>query len=127
MYKAGTVAELENLGLGNKVPVEVYQEAHRIVRMLDENFGDGRDVDEEDGGFVLVIENKEDLANFCKDYVEMDSPTREYVEFLPTTKEPYFNVFFLYNEYEFGITLLIPMSIVPENLLEEFKHETIET
>ena len=75
----------------------------------------------------MVIENEEDLVDFSAEYVELDSPTREYVELLPTAKEPYFNVFFLYNEYEFGITLLIPMSIVPENLMEELMHETTST
>ena len=43
-----------------------------------------------------------------------------------TGKEPYLNVFFLYNEYEFGITLRVSKSIVPENFLEELMHETIK-
>ena len=124
MLKVGTVQEVECPTFKERVSKEVYQEALRIVTMLDENFCGGRDVDEDDGGFVLVIESKEDLADFSAEYVELDSPTREYVELLPTAKEPYFNVFFLYNEHEFGITLLIPVSIVPENLLEEFMHET---
>ena len=122
MLKVGTVQEAESLAFKDKVSKEVYQEALRIVTMLDENFGEGRIVDEDDGGFVLVIESKEDLADFSAEYVDIS--TREYVELLPTAKEPYFNVFILYNEYEFGITLLVPMSIVPENLLEEFMHET---
>ena len=124
MLKVGTVREVESYAFKHKVSVEVCQEALRIVTMLDEKFGDDRDVDEDDGGFVLVIESKEDLADFSAEYVELDSSTREYVELLPTAKEPYFNVFFLYNEYEHGITLLIPMSIVPENHLEKFMHET---
>ena len=126
MYKIGTITELENLDIGDMIPKEVYQEAHRITKMLDENFGDNRNVDEDDGGFVLVIEKEEDLATFCENYVELDSPLREYVELVQTDKEPYLNVFFLYNEYEFGITLRVSKSIVPENFLEELMHETIK-
>ena len=45
-----------------------------IVTMPNENekFGDDQDVDEDDGGFVLVIESKEDLADFS---VKCDVPT----------------------------------------------------
>ena len=127
MLKVGTVKEVECPVLKSKVPMEVYQEALRVVTMLDEKFGDDRDVDEDDGGFVLVIESEEDLADFSAEYVELDSPTREYVELLPTAKGNYFNIFFLYNEYEFGITLLIPRSIVPQKFQEEFMHEAIKT
>ena len=125
MLKAGTVQEVECPTFKGKVSEEVYHEALRIVTMLDDKFGDDRDVDEDDGGIVLVIENEEDLVDFGAEYVELDSPTREYVEILPTEKEPYFNVFFLYNEYEFGITLLIPHSVVPQKFQEEFLHESI--
>jgi len=65
LYKIGTVTELENLDIGDMIPQEVYQEAYRIAKMLDENFGDDRNVDEDDGGFVLIIEKEEDLATFC--------------------------------------------------------------
>lgn len=125
MLKVGTAREVESSAFKHKVPKEVCQEALRIVTMLDDNFGDDRDIDEDDGGIVLVIENETDLADFCQKYdVELDSPLREYIELVQADKEPYLNVFFLYNEYEFGITLLIPMSIVPKPLLEEFLHES---
>ena len=128
MLKVGTIQEAESLAFKDKVLKEVYEEALRIVTMLDENFGDDRDVDQDDGGFVLVIENEGDLASFCKDYdVALDSPLREYMELIKTDKEPYLNVFFLYNEYEFGITLLIPLPIVPRSFLEEFLHESIKS
>ena len=126
MLKVGTVQEVENLAFKNKVSNEVYQEALRIVKMLDENFGDDRDIDQDDGGIVLVIENAEDLSDFSKNYVELESPLREYIELVYAEKEPYLNVFFLYNEYEFGITLLIPKSIAPEIYLQAFIHESIK-
>ena len=121
MIQAGTVAELVSLDLKGKVPEEVCQEALKIITMLDENFGEDRDVDFDDGGYVVIAESKEDLDYFAQNCVELESPTLEYVELVPSEKEPYLNAFFLVNEYEAGITLFVPMSVAPERFLKEAK------
>jgi hypothetical protein len=119
MYKAGTVAELEGLDLKEKIPEEVYQEALRIVTMLDEIFGEDRDIDFDDGGYIFIAENREDLDYFDQNCVELDSDTLEYVELVSSaTTEPYLNAFFLYNEYEQGATLFVPVSIAPAKVLD---------
>lgn len=122
MLKAGTVADMELLA--GKMPQEVYREALNIVTMLDENFGEDRDVENDDGGFVAIIEDKESLDYFAHEYAKLDSPFREYIERIETSTEPYLNAFFLYHEYAFGITLLIPQSIAPEMLLKEITRPT---
>ena len=86
MYKAGTVAEWRNLGLRGKIPDEVYQEATGIVTLLDDTFGAERDIDFEDGGFIVIAQTREDLDCFARDYVALDSPTLEYVE--PCSENP---------------------------------------
>ena len=115
MHKVGTVAEIS--ALLEKIPEEIYSSILNIVTMLDERFGNDRDINEDDGGIVLVAENKEDLEYFEKQYVELDSSLLEYVDLVKTQEEPYLNAFFLYNEYEYGITLFMPVSIAPESLL----------
>jgi hypothetical protein len=119
MYKIGTVEELESLELEEKIPEEVYREVQRVVSYLDGTFGADRDVDDDDGGFVCIAENKDDLDYFAENYVELESPTLEYVELVPSEQEPFLNVFFLVNEYESGITLFVPVSIAPERFLME--------
>jgi hypothetical protein len=119
MFKAGTVTELEAMGLEEKIPEEIYREALRVVSYLDETFGKDREVDFDDGGYVVIAENREDLEYFAGNCVELESPTLEYVEIVSSDKEPYLNVFFLVNEYESGVTLFIPMSIAPERFLQE--------
>ena len=118
MYKVGTVAELESLEFEEKVPEEVYREALKVVSMLDENFGEDRDVDSDDGGFVFIAENKDDLDYFIQKCVGLPDLIFEYVELITSDKEPYLNVFFLVNEYEYGMTLFLPMSIAPEIFLK---------
>ena len=125
MYKAGTVAELESLELKGRIPEEIYQEALRIVTYLDDTFGEDREIDFDDGGFLFIAENKEDLDYFAQNCVELDSPTLEYVEIVPSDKEPHLNVFFLVNEYEVGMTLFVPMSIAPERFIKEAKASVI--
>ena len=124
MYKVGTVAELESIDLEGKIPKEVYQEVLRVVSYLDETFGEDRDVDNDDGGFVFIADDRGDLDYFAQNCVELESPTLEYVELVASEKEPYLNAFFLVNEYEQGITLLVPMSIAPERLLKEVNVST---
>jgi hypothetical protein len=119
MYKIGTVEEMDSLELQGKIPEEVYLEVRRVVSYLDETFGSERDVDYDDGGFVCVAENKDDLDYFAENCVELESPTLEYAELVPTEKEPYLNVFFLVNEYESGVTLFVPLSIAPEKFVKE--------
>ena len=123
--KIGTVAELEALDLEGKIPEEVCQEILRVVTYLDDTFGADREVDYDDGGYVFIAESKEDLDYFAQNCVELDSPTLEYIELVPSSKESYLNVFFLVNEYEVGITLFIPTSIAPERFLEEAKNRTV--
>jgi len=119
LYKAGTVAELELLDLEGKILEEVYREALKIATMLDENFGEDRDVDFDNGGYLFIAKNKEDLYYFAQNCVDLESPALEYVELVPSNKEVYLNVFFLVNEHEFGVTLFIPLSIAPERFLKE--------
>jgi hypothetical protein len=87
--------------------------------MLDDIFGKDRDIDFDDGGVVFIAKDKEDLTYFSQNCVELESPTLEYVELISSEKEPYLNAFFLVNEYEYGMTLLVPMSIAPERFLRE--------
>jgi hypothetical protein len=119
MFKFGTVSEMAILGVREKVPEKVYLEALRVAAMLDDLFGKDRDVEFDDGGFVFIAENRDDLDYFSQNCVDLDSELLEYVEVIPTDNEPYLNAFFLYNEYESGITLLIPMSVAPERFLRE--------
>ena len=123
--KIGTVAELNALNLKEKIPEKLYQEVLKVVFMLDENFSEDRDVDFDDGGFVFIAENEEDLYYFAQNCVDLESPTLEYVELIPSEKEVYLNVFFLVNEYEVGITLFVPKSIAPERFIKEAKASAV--
>ena len=111
MYHAGTVAELS--AIEPHIVKTVYWEALRIVSMLDEQFGEKRDVESDDGGIVFIVLDEEDLTYFGQRYPDLDRDLFEYIELVESEKESYLNVFYLYNEYAYGISLFLPLSIAP--------------
>lgn len=121
LYKAGTVKEMEKLRENiPDLPEEVYGEALRLVKMLDEVYGAGRDVDNGDGGFVLIAENVQDLALVSQRYVDVGSNRHEAASVVQCGRKAYINAFFICNN-EFGINILMPMSIAPDIIIGGLK------
>ena len=120
MYHVGTVVELS--AIEPHIVKAVYREALRIVSMLDEQFGEERDVENDDGGIVFIVSDEEGLASFGQRYPDLDRELFEYVELVESEKEPYLNVFYLYNEYAYGISLFLPLSIAPPVFREALLH-----
>lgn len=116
MYQLGTIAEFNSLTL--PIPDEVKHEVSEIAKMLDKNFGANRNVQSDEGGFIFIALNREDLAYFKKKYTKLNSPTLEYVLAIKATQGNYLNAFYLYG-YDYGISLFMPVSIAPEFILRE--------
>ena len=76
LYIVGTQKEAEKLqGL---LPEEVLAEVTRIAKILDDNYGEDRDVLEEDGGYVCIVENDTDVAELnAKHEVDLSEVTPE--------------------------------------------------
>jgi len=114
LIKAGTVRELsQNEG---KIDRDVYSVALRIVSMLDEVYGGGRDVDNSDGGFLLLAETVQDLSIIDRRYVRLEDNRHEAVDIVKCGSRAYLSVLFL-NNNEFGINVLMPIDIAPASLL----------
>ena len=116
MYQLGTVAEFNSLTL--PIPDEVKHKVSEIAEMLDKNFGANRDVECDEGGFIFIALNDEDLVCFKEKYTELNSPLLEYVLAIAAPKGNYLNAFYLYG-YDYGISLFMPVSIAPEFILRE--------
>jgi hypothetical protein len=119
LYKAGTVKEMERIRQdAPNLPEEVYRETLRIVTMLDEVYGADRDVDQSDGGLVLIAVSKQDLRLIEQRYMKLNENRHEGVTLVKCENGPYINVFFLCNN-EYGINVFLPVSVAPHILLEE--------
>ena len=116
MIKAGTVKELSQFE--KEIDRNVYNAALRIVKMLDEVYGAGRDLDNSDGGVVLIVDNIQDIADIEQRYVRLDSNRHEAVDIVKCENRTYVNALFLCNN-EFGVNIFMPMDIAPQALLRD--------
>ena len=115
LYKFGTAKEVETLK--DKIPYALYQVALNIVNVLDDNYGTDRDVDEEDGGFVVILQNIQDIEEATTEGIQLDEDMYEHVNLVKCENGDYINVLYLANN-EFGINVFLPKDIAPTELLD---------
>jgi hypothetical protein len=120
LYKAGTVKELSRFE--EVMDHDLYSAALNIVKILDCEYGADRDVDQGDGGFVLIAENVQDLEVINRRYKDLNGSAYEAVDVVKCESGVYINAFFLHNN-EFGVNVLMPIEIAPEAILRDLRKE----
>ena len=120
LYKFGTEKEIQSIK--GKTNDTIYQTALKIVQSLDENYGASRDVDESEGGYVLLLENVQDFKEATGWHIRLDKDTHEHVNLVKCEDGDYINVFYLMNN-EFGVNVFLPKDIAPDILLEDLVNE----
>lgn len=115
MIKIAHVKETESL----RLPQEVVGVIKNSVTILDTEYGRDRDVDGGDGGYILVIESKDQFEKLKNIYIDMEDVIAEYVDLIKVTEgEDYTNSLILLNN-DFSISLIIPVGITPKRLLDD--------
>jgi len=76
MIKISHVQEVVNLTL----PQEAIDVVMAAVTILDEEYGEDRDVDAGDGGYVLIVESKDDLEKLIDYHICVKESVPEYVD-----------------------------------------------
>lgn len=101
LYIVGTQKEAENLkGL---LPNKVFEEVSRIAKILDENYGADRDVLEEDGGYICIVESANDVSELnARHEIDLSEVTPE---ICTKISEGWLNALILCNN-EFGINVI---------------------
>lgn len=114
MIKVGSKEDVKKL-IG--YPDEVICSVEDVITCLDENYGSDRDVDEDMGGYLLVIESDEDFSEIRKN-TSIDIKDQAAPEFVDLIKcadgQIYTNSLVLCNN-EFGISFICPLEILPDN------------
>ena len=111
IYSFGTTNEAHSVR--GKVLRAVYELALRIVSILDKYYGKDRDVYKNDGGFVFIAENVEDLSYFISHHIDPNNGSYEDAQIFRTEQGYYLDILFLCNN-EFSINLLTPARLLPE-------------
>jgi len=99
-YKLGTIKDLE--AVKDKIPTEVYDKIHEILSTLDNEYGANRNIDENDGGFVVYSDSQDGIDEALK-ITHLDKKMPELVDVIGG----YINSFFLKNN-EYGINFIAP-------------------
>ncbi|SET74401.1 hypothetical protein SAMN05660297_03348 [Natronincola peptidivorans] len=115
MIKISHLMETNNLEL----PKEVVTVIKEIATILDNEYREYRDVDEGDGGYILVIESESDFSKLKEIYLDINDLIPEYVDKINVTgKEDWVNVLIICNS-DFVISLIMPISIASAYLIDE--------
>lgn len=94
LYKKEQLVELKQ-----KYSKEVIEEAEEIITLLDENYGANRDVDKDLGGYVALLESKEDVAEIKANSIKGLLP--EYTDIIKSDDgiDYYSSLFLLSDDY----------------------------
>ena len=113
LYRIGTGKELDHLP--NKLPSEVISAIQTEIALLDDIYGKERNY-LESGGYLLLVESKEDLVEL-RSIIDYETHPVEWITRLET-EHSYLSALFLMND-DFAITVYLPADIAPDILLSE--------
>lgn len=96
--------------LNPALPFAVLNRIEEILTTLDNLYGAERNGMIDDGGYVLLADSQEDLADLAS-IIDIDSPCFEYFTQIDDTYHEF--LFLCHNE--FGITVILPKRALPES------------
>ena len=99
--------------MASHLPMEVQGEIRRVTGILDENYND----EGIDGGYIVILESHADIG-LCP--VDMASSIYEFADLIKTSSEDYVSVLYLVGT-EYSITVIMPLSIAPNNIKEDIE------
>lgn len=113
MIKIAHIVAAETL---SRMPLEVVTKVVEIATILDENYGDTRDVNHDLGGYILISEVEEDVETIKK-LIDLEYTLPEYVDLISCENgEGYTNSLIILSS-DYSISLIIPLSFTPKELL----------
>ena len=113
MKKIAHVRELTELA---GLPVEVINVIREAVTIFDAEYGEARDVDSENGGYVLDIEKEGELRNLKVLNIDVEAVIPEYVDVIACNDGQIFTSTLLLIGSDFAVLLVMPLALLPESL-----------
>ena len=116
VYKLGHVADLERLTIADEVTRNNLVE---LLQILDSEYGDDRNIDEDDGGYVLYVTpgtNPEEI----KAFFDYSAHEIEYVNRFLKAQPPICTAFYILNN-EFVVTIVMSITDAPNEITDNFE------
>ena len=114
IYKVGTVEQIEKIK--KHIPKEVYTKIYDIVAVLDREYGANRNIELNDGGFVIFADGETAIEEIEK-IACVDITVAEWID--PVGTE-YLNACCLKNN-DFCVDFIFPKKLIPEEVLKEWE------
>lgn len=85
MLKIKKIFNKEQLYNRTNLPIELVQDIKEVIEILDANYGEKRDVDNDLGGYILIVENTVDIEMLKRDKLQGLIP--EYTDIIKCSGE----------------------------------------
>ncbi len=105
------------------LPKEVIETITDIATVLDNEYGNDRDVNVGNGGYILIIEDKEELYKLSDIYIDIDTIIPEFTDRIPISGGNDYTRTLLILGNDFTVTLIMPLSITPKRFITEYAEE----
>lgn len=116
MIKISHVKELSKI---THLPNEVCTIAETAINFFDNEFGVKRSTDPSDGGFVVVLEQKDSLNALDEVGLNSDVLFPDFVEIIQVEEATY-SCSMLLNTNSLYVSLIMPLSLTPPDFLNSF-------
>lgn len=114
------IAHGHQLAASIDLPAEIRDTIREAVTILDNEYGSDRDVDGGYGGFVLVIEAKEDLAALREIRIDIARDIPEYVDVVHCRNGQVFAIALILQGSDFGVIMVMPLDFITGTSLARY-------
>lgn len=114
------IAHMHQLASSNDLPAELMNTIREAVTVLDDEYGEDRDVDSGYGGYVLVIEAQEELAAIQDARIDVANVIPEYVDVIRCQDGQVFTSSLILLGSDFGVVLVMPLPVLMQANLRKY-------
>lgn len=108
MLKIAHLREVQGLAL----PAEVVAVIREAVTILDAEYGENREADDDLGGYVLVIEAAEELEQLQDFRIDIEANVLDYVDVIACSDGQVFTSSLILLNNDFSVVVITPMKFL---------------
>ncbi len=117
MIKLGSKIELERLEV--ELDKEVREKVEEVLIILDEEYGEERNIIKDLGGFVALVEDITDIKELEGFNLNLKKDVVEDIELIETETRTYLSILNLVGS-DFAIVIIVERSDIEEDLLKKW-------
>lgn len=117
MIKFGTKQQLKDLTVN--LPTNVIDTCLLLINILDEEYGSNRNITEDYGGFIVLLQDQEDISRLNNYNLNLYTDINEGIDIIPTDNGIYISALYLLSS-DFAINIIADITILPTLLLKKW-------